>query len=161
METEASFGSAFLVMPKAAYPQALRKKYPDANCYIRPDISTVWSGFGHIFRVLLSTPYSITKWGVSLMPGDGTREQPLDLLRSPGMFAFGLFEEAYKEIGKLQKYALTGSDSRDGSTSGSPFLAILGRALGALYESANYPHRQRLQEMLARLQNQQQQRDVA
>lgn len=92
------------------------------------------------------------------MPGDGRPERPLDLLQSPGMLAFGLFEEAYREIGKLQKYALAGGDSGE-SSSGSPFLGILGRMLGALYDQTNYPHRQRLQELLERHQRRQQ--DVA
>jgi hypothetical protein len=103
--------------------------------------------------------HTFTNDEVGIMPPrDGRPDGPLNLLQSPGMLAFGLFEEAYKEIGKLQKYALGGSSSE--SSSGSPFLNILGGMLGALYEQTNYPHRQRLQEMLARLQNRQQPRDV-
>lgn len=83
------------------------------------------------------------------MPVDGRPERPRDLLQSPGMLAFGLFEEAYREIGNLQQYALSGGDTRENG-GGSPFLGILGRMLGALYHQTNYPYRDRLRELLER-----------
>lgn len=95
------------------------------------------------------------------MPGDRNPENRRDLFLSPTSLAAGLFEEAYREIGRMQRYALMGGDSRDGHCSGSPFLGILGRMLGSLHEQTNYPHRQRLEELLARLQRQQGPQDEA
>lgn len=98
------------------------------------------------------------------MPDDRAPERRRDLFRNPTTLAAGLFEAAYSGLADLQRYAL-GCDSREGrgnsGNSGNPFLRILSNMLGALLEQTNYPHRHRLEEMLARHRRQQGPEDQA